>query len=159
VREPLFVGDVPARITTADFRRYYLQAFPDLADAQYDDIIKDAIEAVYIIFLNVGHLWEREIKQVYYDKTVLCFRLLTAWYIADMYPMFVSGVPVMGGIPIKRKKIGGVDITFPDGAATGGNKDFMDYLSFLKSNPWGGKAYGMIRPASKIMQLRNSPLV
>lgn len=159
MREPLFAGDVPARITRVDFRRYHLQSFPGLADAQYDDIIEDAIEAVYTMFSSVGHLWERETRQVWYDKTVLCYRLLTAWYIADLYPMFVSGVPVMGGVPLKRKKIDGVDIFFQNGTTAGGNRDYMDYLSFLKSNTWGGKACGMIRPASKIMLLRNSPLV
>jgi hypothetical protein len=60
----------------------------------------------------------------------------------------------MGGIPLRRKKIDGVDITFAD-RAVGGNKEYQDLLEGLKSNTWGYKAYTMIRAAAKRVMLRN----
>jgi hypothetical protein len=72
-----------------------------------------------------------------------------------MYPELVTGVPTMGGIPIKRKKIGGVDITFPDNVTGGGNKDYLDLLASLKSNPFGSKAYAMIKTAAKMALIMN----
>jgi hypothetical protein len=147
----IFAGDVPARITVVDFRRYHLQSFPSLSEPQYDELIQDAIDQVYAMFSGIGNLWDMQPRQIWYDKTILCYRLLTAWYIADMYPMFLAGLPVMGGIPLKRKRIGMVDITFADFMHGNAN----DILESLKSNPFGGKAYLMIRAAGKRMMLRN----
>lgn len=159
MQEALFVDGVPARITMADFRRFHLQSFPQLADSEYDGIITDAIEAVYTMFTGVGTLWDLEPKQTWYEKTTLCYRLLTAWYIADLYPELVSGIPTMGGIPVKRKKVDGVDITFADTNTSRGGKDYMDLLSSLKSNSFGNKAYVMIRCSVKMALLYNSRFV
>jgi hypothetical protein len=159
VGEAVFVDSVPARITMADFRRFHLQSFPQLADSQYDDIITDAIDAVYAMFTGVKTLWDMEPKQVWHEKTVLCYRLLVAWYIADLYPGFVAGVSVMGGIPLKRKKVDGVDITFSDAGAGDGNKDYLDLLASLKSNPFGVKARLMITTAAKRALLYNCRFV
>jgi hypothetical protein len=60
----------------------------------------------------------------------------------------------MGGLPLKRKKIDGVDIVFADRAVSG-NKEYQDLLESLKSNTWGNKAYLMIRTAAKRVMLRN----
>ena len=56
----------------------------------------------------------------------------------------------MGGVPVKRKKIGGTDITFQDtSTAIGG-----DLLSGLLSNPFGKQAYMMIKTCAKRAMLR-----
>jgi hypothetical protein len=157
--ESVFVDKVPAKITVDDFRRYFLASFPKLADKSEDGLISDAIDTVYTMFTGVATIWDMQPEQVWYDKTTTCYRLLTAWYIADMYPGFVAGVPVMGGIPLKRKKIDGVDLAFPDSGAGSGNKDYQDLLASLKSNPWGSKAYTMIRASAKRVLLRNHPVV
>jgi hypothetical protein len=157
--EPVFVDGVPAKITVEDFRRYYLMSFPKLAGEQYDQLISDSIDTVYGIFTGVGTLWDMQPEQVWYDKTVTCYRLLTAWYIADVNPAFVTGVPNMGGIPLKRKKVDGVDLTFADGDVGNGNKDYQDLLASLKSNPWGAKAYLMIRAAAKRVLIRNRTVI
>jgi hypothetical protein len=154
VAEAIFVDGVPAKITIYDFRRHHLQSFPALADNEHDALIADAIDTIYSMFPYVGKVWNWQPKQIWFDKTVLCYRLLTAWYIADLYPAFVSGVPVMGGIPIKRKKVDGVDIMYAD-SSIGSN----DMLESLKSNPWGNKALMMIRTAVKRTLLRNSRFV
>ena len=147
--EPIFTNGIPARITVQDFKRFHLQSFPRLSSA-HDEIIEEAIEAVYAMFSGVSDIWSSHEKQTWYDKTVLCYRLLTAWYIADIYPAYLSGLPTMGGIPLKRKKIGPVDITFQDNAVLKkGNSFIEDNLLSLKSNPFGMKAYLMIRSCAK----------
>lgn len=147
--QAFFQDGKPGRITADDFKRKYLSHFPDLADA-HDDILEDAIDAVYTQFHGVQTLWDLQEKQVWFDKTRLCFLHLTAWFLADLYPEFVSGVPVVGGVPVKRKKIGGTDITFQDtSTAIGG-----DLLSGLLSNPFGKQAYMMIKTCAKRMMLR-----
>lgn len=141
--QAFFQNGLPARITREDFRRQYLANFPKLAEG-HDDIIDQAIEAVYTSFYGVQTLWNIHDQQVWFDKTRLCFMHLTAWYIADIHPKYVAGVPVMGGIPIKRKKIGGVDITFQDSSSSA-----SDLLAGLMSNPFGKQAYMMIKTCAK----------
>jgi hypothetical protein len=145
---------VPAKITVADFRRYFLMSFPALAAAEYDGLIQDAIDTAYAMFTGIGTLWDLHPDRVWYEKSQLCYRLLTAWCIADTCPDFVANTPVMGGIPLKRKKIDGVDLTFADSAGNG-NKNYQDLLEGLKSNPWGNKARLMIMAAAKRAMLRN----
>jgi hypothetical protein len=156
---PGFVPDeggrsVPQKITVGDFRRYFLDQFPKLGDGGQDGLIQDAIDTVYAIFTGVQTLWDMHKTPVWYGKTQTCYRLLAAWYIADLYPAFVAGVPVMGGIPLKRKKIDGVDLTFA-AAAAGGNRNYEDLLDSLNSNPWGRKARLMIKASAKRVMLRN----
>jgi hypothetical protein len=151
-------GSVPQKITVEDFRRYFLAQFPKLGDEEQDELIQDAIDTVYAIFTGVQTLWDMHKTPVWYDKTQTCYRLLTAWYIADLYPAFVAGVPVMGGIPLKRKKIDGVDLTFA-AAAVSGNKNYEDLLDSLNSNPWGRKARLMIKASAKRVMLRNRTII
>jgi hypothetical protein len=142
----IFEHGVPARITVADFKRYFLQNFLKFSDGSNDALIADAIDDVYAIFYGVATMWERHPTQVWYEKTVVCYRNLVAWYIADLYPTFVSGVPVMGGIPLKAKKIGGVQIFYAELDARG-------LLGSLKSNPFGAKAYFMITTSGRRFEL------
>jgi hypothetical protein len=145
---------VPAKITVEDFRRYFSASFPKLMAEKHDGLIQDSIDTVYAMFTGVNTIWDIHPDRVWYEKSQVCYRFLTAWCIADNYPAFVAGVPIMGGIPLKRKKIDGVDLTFADRTA-GGNKEYQDLLESLKSNTWGNKAYLMIRAAAKRAMLRN----
>ena len=142
-------GKMPQRITIADIRRWHLMSFPDLSDPEYETVMIEAIDAVYTMFTGCTELFDMQPDQIYYDKTQLLFRLLACWYIADQYPLLVAGTPVMGALPLKSKKIGGVNLTFQDNFTRGQNPDYQDLLSGLKSNPWGNKAYMMIRAAGK----------
>jgi hypothetical protein len=160
---PGFVPDgdgrsVPPKITIGDFRRYFLAQFPALADAKQDTLIQDAIDTVYAIFTGVRTLWDTHRKPVWYEKTQTCYRLLTAWYLADLYPSFAAGIPAMGGIPLKRKKVDGVDLTFAE-AASNGNRNYEDLLESLNSNPWGRKARLMIKASAKRAMLRNCRII
>jgi len=156
--DPIFVDGLPARVTVQDFLRYHLQQFPKLSRPENAIVVEEAITSVYAMFSGVATIWDLSAKDVWYEKTVLCYRLLIAWYIADTNPKLLSGVPMMGGIPIKRKKIGDVDITFSDSmSAESGN--YQDLLSSLKSNPFGHKAYLMIRSSGKRVMLRSATQV
>jgi hypothetical protein len=147
-------GNVPAKITVEDFRRYFSASFPKLMAEDHDGLIQDAIDTVYAMFTGVGTMWDMQPEEVWRDKTEACYRFLTAWFIADNYPEFVAGVAVMGGIPLRRKRVDGVDLTFA-GAESSGRKDFLDVLGSLKSNTWGNKAYLMIAASAKRALLRN----
>jgi hypothetical protein len=149
---------VPQKITIGDFRRYFLDQFPKLGDEGQDGLIQDAIDTVYAIFTGVQTLWDMHKTPVWYDKTQTCYRLLTAWYLADLYPSFVAGIPTMGGIPLKRKKIDGVDLTFANGASST-NKNYEDLLDSLNSNPWGRKARLMIKASANRVILRNRIII
>lgn len=156
--DPIFVNGLPAQLTAQDFMRYHLQQFPKLAKPENVGIIEEAIASVYAMFYGVGTVWDIHTKDVWYDKTVLCYRLLVAWYIADTNPKMLSGLPTMGGVPVKRKKIGDIDITFADSMSTESGA-YQDLLSSLKSNPFGHKAYLMLRAAGKRVMIRGKTMV
>jgi hypothetical protein len=149
---------VPAKITIEDFRRYFSASFPKLIAEKHNGLIQDAIDTVYAVFAGVNTIWDIHPDRVWREKTVVCYRLLTAWYIADDHPAFVAGVPTMGGIPLKRKKIDGVDLTFAD-VVSSNNKNYEDLLESLNSNPWGRKARLMLKAAGKRVMLRNRRIV
>jgi hypothetical protein len=157
--EAVFTDGVPAKITIHDFRRHHLQSFPKLGEEEYDGLVKDAIDAVYTVFNGVATLWDmHRDKQVWYDKTVLCYRLLTAWYIAGKYPELASHVVSIDGI--RQKKVDGVSLTL-DTDMINGKADgvYQDALAGLQSNHFGRTALMMIRSAPKRWLLRNAKIV
>jgi hypothetical protein len=151
----VFVNGVPERVSVTDFRRRHNQSFPKLLDAKYDQLLSDAIDDVYTMFHGVQTLWDRLDKQTWHDKTRLAFRLLTAWHITDLYPTLSSGVASMGGVPLRRKKIGGVDVYYAESATSAPYKDYRDLLGYLKSNAFGHRAYNMIKSSGKLVMLRS----
>jgi|GEM_PF-1964364 len=140
----VLVGGVPDRITAADFKRYYLAAFPKFADAKYDEILFDAIDAVYTMFDGVSTLWKRAGDEAWIAKTIRCYLLLVAWYIVNLYPRMAAGVQSTGGMPIRSKKIGDVTINYMD---TSHLTTTDSILESLKANPYGAMALMMIRSA------------
>lgn len=151
--EAVFPDGKPLKINREDFRRHFLASFPKLTSSDTDDFIDECIDAVYDMFSGVATLWDMADKQTWFDKTRRCYMYLTAWYIGDMYPRYVAGTAVMGGIPIKEKKIGGVDIKFATDAYNN-NKGYLDLLKGLLSNPFGKMAYTMITCSAKRTALR-----
>ena len=156
--EAVFPDGKPLRINREDFRRHFLTSFPKLAGldnnsaSEADNIIDGAIESVYDIYTGVTTLWTLQDKQTWFDKTRRCYLYLTAWYIADMYPKYVAGVTVMGAVPLKEKKIGGVDVKFDTEFLSSGRG--LDVLKGLLSNPFGKMAYMMITTCAKRTALR-----
>lgn len=140
----------PLKITKEWFRTRYGQNFPDLLSTEQDNFLSTCIEDVYTLFYGIGDLWEHLDRQLYVDKTQMCYGLLVAWYITDLFPDFSLGVVSSGGIPIKSKQIGGVKIMFGETKATAGAVNNADLLGSLKSNGYGAKAYMMIKTSGKI---------
>jgi hypothetical protein len=153
--EAVFVDGVPAKITIYDFRRHHLQSFPGLADSEYDDLLLDAIDAAYAMFPGVGTLWDWLPDQVWYDKTVLCYRLLAAWYVTDQYPDLSKNFASLNGVRLEQKKIDGVMLKFQRAPL----KQSLDPMEALQSNDFGRKALFMIRAAAKRALIRNCRIV
>ena len=140
----------PMRIDREWFRTRYGQNFPDLLLSEKDELIDTCIDDVYTLFFGIQDIWNHLPFPVYAKKTQLCYGLLLAWYITDLYPEYSLGVVSTGGIPLKSKTIGGTKIQFADMASQAGSKSNADLLQALKSNAYGAKAYTMIKTSGKI---------
>jgi hypothetical protein len=150
--------DVPAKMTVEDFRRYFLMSFPKLGAEAYDGLIQDAIDTVYAMFTGVNTLWDIHPAQVWYEKSRLCYRLLVAWLITDRYPELSVTYTSVNGLPLRKKKVDGVDLMFDTGflqEPLGTVSPMQDVLGGLKSNDFGRKALLMLRAAGKRVMLRN----
>lgn len=140
----------PEQITREWFRTRYGQSFPDLLPENKNDILDTCISDVYTLFYGVGELWQHMERKEYVEKTQLCYGLLVAWYIADLFPDYALGVMSTGGIPLKSKQIGGTKIMFGEVASKAGSINNADLLQSLKSNAFGAKAYLMIKTSGQI---------
>lgn len=140
----------PPRINREWFRTRYGQSFPDLLPEEKNELLDTFIGDVYTLFYGVGDLWSHMDRREYVEKTQLCYGLLVAWYITDLFPDLSLGVVSSGGIPIKMKSIGGTKIQFGETASTAGAVNNADLLQSLKSNSYGAKAYFMIKTSGKI---------
>lgn len=141
---------IPEHIDRVWFLTRYGQNFPEFLDSKYNEVVDNAIDSVYTFFAGVGDLWSHLERNVYCDKTKMCYGLLVAWYLTDLYPTFAEGVVSSGGVPLKSKKIGGTQVTFADSSARYGAKNNADLLQSLKSNAFGAKAYMMIKSSGKL---------
>ena len=140
----------PPKINREWFRTRYGQSFPDLLPVDKNEFLDTCINDVYTLFYGVGDLWSHMARREYVDKTQLCYGLLIAWYITDLFPDLSLGVVSSGGIPIKMKSIGGTKIQFGETASNVGAVNNADLLQSLKSNSYGAKAYLMIKTSGKI---------
>lgn len=140
----------PPRINREWFRARYGDHFPDLLDSQKDTFLDTCINDVYTLFYGVADLWSHMDRPEYVTKTQLCYGLLVAWYITDVFPDYSIGGISSGGIPVRMKQIGGTKIQFGDTASTAGAVNNADLLQSLKSNSYGAKAYLMIKTSGKI---------
>ena len=140
----------PPKINREWFRTRYGQSFPDLLPTDKNEFLDTCINDVYTLFYGVGDLWSHMARREYVDKTQLCYGLLIAWYITDLFPDLSLGVVSSGGIPIKMKSIGGTKIQFGETASSAGAVNNADLLQSLHSNSYGAKAYLMIKTSGKI---------
>lgn len=149
---PTFENGRPTRITLEYFRRRYGQNFPDLLKTANDQKLSDFIADTYVMFYGVGELWKHMPTQEFFDKTQMCYGLLVAWYVVDVAPHYSVGVMTSGGIPIKSKLLGGVKIEFHSPQQLG-VKGYQDLLSGLRSNPFGNKAYQMLKSSGSLIKI------
>lgn len=138
---------IPAWIDRVWFRTRYGQNFPDLLAEDKNDFLDNCINDVYTLFFGIKDLWSHLPRKSYVSKTQMCYGLLVAWYITDVFPEYAVGVMSSGGIPVKMKSIGGTKIQFADNSSTALGADL---LQSLKSNAFGAKAYLMIKTSGKI---------
>lgn len=144
------VSGRPPRIDRVYFRARYGQNFPSLLDDDKDDFLDGCIESVYTLFAGVVDIWRHLERNLYCDKTQMCYGLLTAWYITDIAPEYAEGVLSSGGVPVRSKRIGGTQVTFAENNVRLGAQNNADLLSSLKSNAFGAKAYLMIKASGKL---------
>lgn len=140
----------PTVIDRVWFRARYGENFPDLLQEEKNELLDTCINDVYTLFYGVGDLWSHMRRDEYETKTKLCYGLLVAWYITDLFPEYSLGTISTGGIPIKAKSIGDVKIQFGETAQNAGAVNNTDLLQSLKSNVYGAKAYLMIKTSGKI---------
>lgn len=147
--DAVFVDGVPAKITTQDFRRHHLHSFPNLTDEQFDELIADSIDTVYTMFPGVAEAWKmHRNKQIWFDKTVLCYRLLTCWYITDRYPDLSNSYTSLNGVPLEQKKVDGVALKFQrDVVRASTPQESLNPMLGLRSNDFGRKALIMLQTA------------
>ena len=150
----VFVNGKPLRIDAKDFKARFGCHFPKLLAEDKEPIITDAIDTVYTMFTGVEDLWASLDEETFFKKTRQCFGFLTAWYIADVFPLYSSGIQSMGGLPVVSKAIGGVKITYADISQNSKNPKFRDMLSFLRTNTMGVQAYNMIKTSRRMVLLR-----
>ena len=139
----------PSPIDRIWFRTRYGQNFPDLLEEDKNDFLDTCIRDTYTLFYGVADLWMHLPRKEYVNKTQMCYGLLVAWYIADLFPDYTVGVVSSGGIPLKSKQIGGTKIIFAEQSTASGSS-YADLLQSLKSNSFGAKAYMMIKTSGKI---------
>ena len=140
----------PVKIDREYFRARYGDNFPDLLSQEKNAFLDACINDVYTLFWGVSDIWARQPSPVYEAKTHMCYGLLLAWYIADLYPDYSLGVVSTGGIPLKGKSIGGVKLQFDGLGSKTGSANNADLLQSLKSNAYGVKAYTMIKTSGKL---------
>ncbi len=140
----------PEPITREWFRTRYGQNFPDLLSEGKNTVLDTCIADTYTLFAGVGELWSHLSREEYVLKTQLCYGLLVAWYIADLFPDVTLGVMSTGGIPLKSKQIGGTKIMFGEASKKAGAVNNADLLQALKSNVFGAKAYLMIKTSGRL---------
>lgn len=131
------------RVTPEIFRFRYIDRFPALyrnGATDGDEKVSAVLDEVYGMFSGVETLWGFMPIEKRQEKVYTCFCLLCAWYITDTYPEYASS-DSNGGMPITEKSIGDVRIKYDASVNKGG-------LSFLKSNPYGVKAYNMLKNCS-----------
>ena len=158
--DAVFVDGVPAKITIYDFRRHHLQSFPQLSDLDYDGLIADAIDTVYAMFPGVAQMWDLQPRQTWFDKTTLCYRLLTSWYVTDRYPELAKNYTSLNGVRLEQKKADGVMLKFQrDPMNNALAAEAINPLLRLQSNDFGRKALMMIQMAAKRALLRNCRVV
>lgn len=126
-------------VTYVDFT--YKNKFTDLSEAEFEE----ACNIVKAIWSGVLELWAVCEESVRNQKRSAVMNLLLAWYLADTYPTkLTGGMQTSGGMPITRKRIRDVDISYAQ-------LNLPQAYDALGSNQFGIKAAMLIRYAPEMM--------
>ena len=131
--------DAYSLVTYVDFT--YKNKFSNLTEDEFSEA-KDIVKAMWF---GVTQLWAVCDEEVRNQKRSAVLNLLIAWYLADMYPTrLVGGMQTSGGMPITRKRIRDVDISYA-------SLHLPQAYDALASNQFGVKAAMLIRYAPDMM--------
>ena len=131
--------DAYSLVTYVDFT--YTNKFSNLTEDEFSE----AKEIVKAMWFGVTQLWAVCDEEVRNQKRSAVLNLLIAWYLADMYPTrLVGGIQTSGGMPITRKRIRDVDISYAQ-------LNLPQAYDALGSNQFGVKAANLIRYAPEMM--------
>ena len=146
----LDISGLPERVDASYMKRRYGQNFPRLLNPDRASILEDAIDDVYALFPGISDVWKHLDQALWISKTQLCYGLIVAWYIVDVYPKYAVGVASMGGMLLESKAIGGVKVKFAEDKG----RSSKSGLSALRSNAFGNKAYLMLKGSSAVNAIR-----
>lgn len=121
------------------FRRYF-------SSKVTDENIEEAIQVINVSWHGISTLWSTLADVDRDNKINLCYNYLVAWWLADAFPSYVTGIFTTGGVPLKEKKIGSVDLRFKDSTAQSG-------LAQLETNYFGLRAEALIKSAPETYKL------
>lgn len=126
----------------------FARNFPDLPDGSND--IVEAINAIQAQFSGaLNNFWGDLDSDTQLAKRNLLLNYLVAWYLADQFTTSATGVVTNGGMPITRKVIGGVDVTFMQ-------YKIQDDMKIFTTNTFGIRALQMILTAPERFGIRGS---
>ena len=131
------MGQMYTTLATTDFMFARNFSFADLGVSE----IQEGIASVQAQFSGVlNYYWGSLDTLTQTNKRNLVFNLLVAWYLADMFPTSLTGVTGNAGIPVVKKSIGGVDITF-------GQYKVQEDMKVLTTNTFGMRSLMMLLTA------------
>ena len=118
----------------------YTRNFAGFADNGISEI-QEGINQINAQFSGVmQYYWGGLDTATQLSKRNYVFNLLVAWYMADMFPTSLTGVTGNAGLPMVKKSIGGVDITF-------GQYKIQEDMKVLTTNSFGMRALMMLLTA------------
>lgn len=131
--------DAYSLVTYIDFT--YKNKFSSLTEDEF----AEAKGIVSAMWSGVMQLWAVCEESVRNQKRSAVLNLLIAWYLADVYPTrLIGGMQTSGGMPITRKRIRDVDISYAQ-------LNLPQAYDALGSNQFGVKAANFIRYAPEMM--------
>jgi hypothetical protein len=126
----------------------FARNFPNLPDGSAD--ISEAIAAIQAQFSGaLNYFWQDLDSTTQELKRNLLFNYLVAWYLADQFSESLSGVVGNGGMPLVKKSLGGIDLTFLQ-------YKIQEDMKIFTTNVFGIRALQMILTAPERFGIRGS---
>lgn len=119
----------------------YRDKFLNLSEEEFTE----ARDIVMAMWSGVMEMWGACSEDVRQRKRSAVMNLLVAWYLADVYPLkLTGGIQSSGGMPVASKHIRDVSVSFHQ-------LDLPEEYGALASNQFGIKAAYLIRYAPDMM--------
>lgn len=122
-----------------DFK--FRDRFVNITDLQFTQ----ALQIINAQFSGVYSLWSVLPPDERDAKRELCINYLLAWKLTQLYPAQSLGAAGTGGLPLKSKKAGPIQITYKDLV-----RQENSLLNLLTTNQYGIDALMMIQNAPEM---------